>query len=120
MRYLVDTHVLIFTITNDIKSLGSKLYNIMTQPDAEYYVSIVSYWEIAIKESLGKLNIHNNLSNKITNSGFKWLHVTPKHIDMILKLPHHHRDPFDRLLIAQSKVTSMPLLTLDRKIMKYF
>ena len=64
--------------------------------------------------------IYPALYNKITGSGFTWPQITPEHVDGILNLPHYHRDPFDRLLIAQAKVSKMKFLTFDEQIKQYF
>ena len=71
------------------------------------------------KKNLGKLSAPNNLCHIITESGFKWLNIAPLHIDLLETLPAYHNDPFDRLLVAQSKATLMQLLTLDEKVRAY-
>lgn len=118
MRYIVDTCILICILQNDRKKLGN-IYDLIVLQPCELFVSVVSYWEIAIKKNLGKLSAPNNLAHVIEESGFKWLAIDPMHIDLLSALPDYHNDPFDRLLIAQSKATLMQLLTLDEKVKTY-
>lgn len=118
MRYIIDTCVLICILQNDRKKLGN-IYDLIVLQPCELFVSIASYWEIAIKKNLGKLSVPSNLAHIIEESGFKWLAIDPLHIDKLSTLPPHHNDPFDRLLVAQSKVSLMQLLTLDEKVKMY-
>ncbi len=118
MKYLLDTRVLIAGFENDTRRLG-RIVDIFADSDSECYVSLVSYWEIILKGSIGKIKLYQSLCSEITDSGFTWLHITPEHIDGILDLPHYHRDPFDRLLIAQAEVSKMTLLTFDGQIKQY-
>jgi PIN domain nuclease of toxin-antitoxin system len=119
MRYLVDSCVLICVIDNNIPKLG-ELYNLLRNPKAECYVSVASYWEIIIKKNLGKLEIPSSFAEEIMDFGFKWLPLEPAHIDTLELLPDIHKDPFDRILIAQARYSFLKLLTLDKKIQQYF
>lgn len=119
MRYLLDSCVLLCVVQNDIARLG-KLYNLLSNPDAECYVSVASYWEIMIKKNLGKIDIPPSFEKEIIDFGFKWLPIEPAHINALALLPSIHKDPFDRLLVAQANSTFMRLLTLDEKIHQYF
>lgn len=119
MRYIIDTCVLICILQDDRKKLGN-IYDLLIRCPCEIFVSVASYWEIAIKKNLGKLSVPNNLAHVIEESGFKWLTIDPLHIDMLSTLPLYHHDPFDRLLVAQSKISFMQLLTLDEKVKAYF
>jgi len=120
MIYLLDTHIIIWALENNKTKLGSEIYNIITDMSNICYVSVISFWEMTIKTSLGKLEIPENVISDIQNAGFKWINLEPSHIMELQRLPNHHKDPFDRMLIAQSKATSMKLLTIDNEIKNYF
>lgn len=119
MRYLIDTCVLLWALENNKSKLGSCL-DIIANPHNYIAVSVVSYWEIAIKKSLGKLNSPDNLVHIVEESGFVWINLETKHIEQLERLPHLHNDPFDRLLIAQAQADKYQLLTLDQQVLKYF
>jgi PIN domain nuclease of toxin-antitoxin system len=88
-------------------------YKSLFQSDAEIYVSIASIWEMSIKIALGKLRTFDELGGNIDRAGYRILSVEMKHIDVIRNLPHHHRDPFDRMLIAQAMSENLQVLTAD-------
>ncbi len=78
------------------------------------YVSPVSIWELVIKHQLGKLALpSSDLADDIAAQGFSWLNVTPQHAATVLRLPNHHRDPFDRILLAQASCEDMRIATYD-------
>ena len=120
MTWLLDTHVLIWALEDNKQKMGTKIYDIITDINNVCYVSVVSLWEITIKESIGKLEVPDDIVSEIRNLGFKWLNLEPAHIIKLRNLPTYHKDPFNRILISQSKATSMQLLTLDENIKKYF
>jgi PIN domain nuclease of toxin-antitoxin system len=111
-RLLVDTHVLLWWLTND-SSLSPTARNDIADPDNEPLVSIASLWEIAIKRSLGKLSAPDDLPDRISNEGFSWLPISAGHAWEVRRLPMHHRDPFDRLLVAQALIERLPVITAD-------
>lgn len=119
MKYLLDSCVLLWALGGNIKKLG-KFADIIVNTDNIIYVSIASYWEIAIKQSLGKIQFDGELVSFIEQSGFELLSIETRHIDYVKQLPLIHSDPFDRLLIAQSRVDKMELLTADDKVKQYF
>ncbi len=80
---------------------------------------MVSYWEIVIKQSLGKLDIRDDPLTAINDLGFVWMNIEVKHIEQLKTLPLIHHDPFDRLLISQSRSEQIRLLTRDQKILQY-
>jgi PIN domain nuclease of toxin-antitoxin system len=87
---------------------------------SEVFVSAASMWEIAIKSALGRLAVDvAAVRSALAPSGFDELSVTCAHAAHVARLPHHHRDPFDRLLVAQSVLESLPLLTADRQLAPY-
>lgn len=76
-------------------------------------ISAASLWEIAIKSALGKLEAPESLPQRVVENGFELLPITADHAWQVRSLPHHHRDPFDRLLIAQAQVEHLPIASAD-------
>jgi PIN domain nuclease of toxin-antitoxin system len=118
MRYLLDTCMLLWALENDTTKLAG-CAEIILNPRNYIAVSVVSYWEIAIKKSLGKLKSPDNLIQIVEESGFTWINLEPKHVQQLEQLPQLHTDPFDRLLIAQALSDRYNLLTTDKMIYKY-
>jgi PIN domain nuclease of toxin-antitoxin system len=121
MIFLVDTHAIIWFITDD-KKLPKVTKELIENKEHTCYVSIASLWEIAIKFSLGRLLIHEELKNifqTIEESGFEILPITSIHLLKIAELPFHHQDPFDRIIIAQSIVEDINVITKDEQYEKY-
>jgi PIN domain nuclease of toxin-antitoxin system len=85
----------------------------------DVFVSVVSPWEIAIKQSRNRIEIPDDLDRGLESSRFKLLPVLLRHTRAIESMPHHHRDPFDRMLVAQAIVDGMILVTADRKLTHY-
>ena len=113
--------MLIWLLNGD-NILSKKVLEIIKNPKLELFVSIVSFWEVSIKRSLGKFDISystRDLINETKNSGIKLIGVEPDHIFSLEELPLHHRDPFDRLIIAQSKAENMLLISKDEMFDKY-
>ena len=118
--YLIDTHVLIWSLF-DTDNL-SDTAKIIIENDEKIFVSIASLWEIAIKQSIGKLKIDssiNEISKQCDIAKINILNIRPEHLDLIKALPPIHNDPFDRLIIAQAIIEKMSLITADSKISKY-
>lgn len=115
--YLLDTHILIWALDND--SRLPKRYRTIIAESQELYVSIASLWEIAIKVSIGKLDIPETYLRDFEVMGFQTLGIAPVHIDRVRTLPLHHRDPFDRMLIAQSISEAVPIMTVDKRFAAY-
>ena len=118
MRYLIDTHLLIWA-ARGTESLPVKIDDIINDLSHDIYVSIASLWEMAIKKSLRKLNIDDEIFENLESHGYKMLPVEPRHLKILMELPHHHRDPFDRMLIAQSMVEKLTLITSDKTLERY-
>ena len=117
---LIDTHALIWFMFDD--SLLSEAALQMIKNEDKVFVSIVSLWEIAIKQSIGKLEIEvtsSELADKCSEAGIEILPIEPKHLDGIGKLPDIHHDPFDRLILSQAMSENLPLVTKDDKIAQY-
>ncbi|MBK6853744.1 MAG: type II toxin-antitoxin system VapC family toxin [Burkholderiales bacterium] len=118
MRLLLDTHVVLW-VMRDADELGAQARELIAQADV-VYVSAASLWEVAIKSALGKLPIDPvRLQQQLTLAGFESLSVTWSHAAAVHSLPHHHRDPFDRLLIAQAMTEPLHLLTRDAALQAY-
>ena len=119
MRYLLDTHALIWYFENDGK-LPQRVEEIIDDPKNKIYVSSATLWEIAIKVGLGKLDVDfDNLLEQVDNAEFLVVQMKNLYLRELLFLPQIHRDPFDRLLIATAKIENMILITTDEHIQKY-
>ena len=116
--FLLDTHVILWCLTND-KKLPKYIFEKIINPDNKVFVSTVSAWEIVIKKSLGKLECPDDIESVIEENGFDWLSITVKDVLKIQELPDLHKDPFDRLLIAQALCSQLTLITSDEKICQY-
>ena len=115
MTVLLDTHYLIRPLSAD-RRLSGRALDLLSDPQQDVVVSIVSLWEIAIKSSLGKLDLDGGVDGvlaRLPEMGFGMLGIRNEHVAAVAKLPLHHRDPFDRMLIAQAKHEGMHLLTVD-------
>ena len=118
MNLLLDTHVFIWTLDDDPK-LSAAAWSMIETADA-VYVSSASIWEAAIKYQLGKINVApERLLEAVTPSGFLELAVNSRHAAAVAHLPPIHRDPFDRLLIAQAISEPLHFLTADSQLPQY-
>ena len=90
--------------------------DVLTDSENTFFISLASYWEMSIKASTGKLNIPDNMINKVEESGISWLNIELERIDEARKLSPIHNDPFDRLIVAQAKLEGMKILTRDPKM----
>ena len=117
MRVLIDTQALLWWLI-DSEHLGPKAHRIFLSE--EPIISPVVIWEIAIKTNLGKLNADVALiCSSVAEAGFERIGFADSHMIALSKLDLHHRDPFDRMLIAQASVENVPLLTSDAKMDLY-
>jgi PIN domain nuclease of toxin-antitoxin system len=116
MRVLLDTHVLIWLVEGD-KNLNTVARSTIEDENNSLYLSIASLWEITIKLSLGKLNLQLSVDEMVESflipGGIEILQVETSHLSILRYLPLHHRDPFDRLLIAQAQAEGMTLVSAD-------
>jgi PIN domain nuclease of toxin-antitoxin system len=117
-RLLVDTHALLWWL-DDAPALSAPARAAIADPGFEALVSIASLWEIAIKRSLGKLDVPDDLPEQIADAGFAWLPVGADHAWAVRDLPPHHRDPFDRLLATQALAERVPIVTRDERFAAY-
>ena len=122
MRVLVDTHTFIWDLLGDHRS-SRKAKHMLSSDTDELVFSLVSLWEIAIKIKTGKLNTIGSsvayLRDEMNAYGMELLPIRYEHILQLESLPHHHSDPFDRLLIAQAATESLPILTADETFKQY-
>lgn len=118
MRLLLDTHVFLWVVADDPK-LDKAARKLIVDAD-EVFVSSASIWEASIKAGLGKLDVDVNLLvDEIGNGGFSELPVRAVHAALVRDLPDIHRDPFDRLLVAQALSEPLRLVTADGHLSKY-
>ena len=119
MRLLLDTHALIWSM-DDVSRLGTKAHALISDQANEVFVSPASLWEIVIKASLGKLEGDiAKIDAAIDTQGFSRLDITLPHLQALARLPMHHRDPFDRMLIAQAQAEGLTFITDDRDALLY-
>ena len=117
-RLLLDTHVLLWAL-EDSQALNADARRSITDTRNEVFVSAASIWEMAIKRSQGKLRTPDNLADTVQEAGFAALPITLAHAEQAGMLPPHHRDPFDRMLVAQALAEGLVLVTDDAHIPKY-
>ena len=122
MRLLLDTHSFLWFILNDAK-LSADAKTLIEDPKTDVEISPASYWEIAIKISLGKYSLpqpyQQFMELQIEANDVRVLHIEPKHTAQLTIMPYHHKDPFDRLLIAQAIVESIPIVSGDKALDAY-
>lgn len=120
MTYLLDTHTLIWFLENDPRLPPATRTQIETTPTI--FISIVSLWEIAIKANIGKLDLSfpfSTIAPNLISLGIAELPITFKDLEIYLSLPLHHRDPFDRILIAQAMNHALTLISQDAQMDAY-
>ena len=122
MRVLFDTHILIWLVEGD-KNLSAVARSAIEDENNSLYLSIVSLWEITIKLSLGKLDLQLSVDEMVESflipGGIEILQIETSHLSILRDLPLHHRDPFDRLIIAQAKSEQMTLISADGMFDQY-
>lgn len=121
MKILLDTHAFIWW-DSEPERLSADVLALLLQPDTVRVVSVVSLWEIQIKSQLGKLTLNQSLEDiykKQVKNGISFLLVNPSHVLRLGVLPLHHKDPFDRLLIAQAMTEGLTILTRDEMFKLY-
>lgn len=122
MRVLLDTHTFLWFILDDAR-LSAAAKAIIEDPANDVEISPASYWEIAIKIALRKFSLQHPyqqfIESQIAINDFHILHIEPRHTSVLITLPQYHRDPFDRLLIAQAMIENIPLLSGDEVLDQY-
>ncbi len=117
MRLLLDTHVVLWQLEGT-RTVGPLARRAIEQA-TELLFSVVSFAEIGVKAAIGKLAVPDDLRAHVVGSGLRMLGLTAEHGLAVAGLPLHHRDPFDRLLIAQAQIEGLTLLTADARIDDY-
>jgi len=122
VRALLDTHTFLWAALDD-RRLSSRAADLVADIGNEIYLSAVSVWEVAIKHSRGRLSLpeppDSYIPSRIAVFGYRPLPVEVAHALRAGRLPPHHRDPFDRMLVAQAQVEGLPILTSDANIGRY-
>ena len=118
MNLLLDTHVALWWL-DDSPSLSKKGRTLIADTDNLIVLSAVVIWEIRIKQALGKLEIPSNFYTVIKQQGFEMLPISPDHAYAVGDLPMVHRDPFDRMLLAQAKLENLSIVTHDTTFQRY-
>jgi PIN domain nuclease of toxin-antitoxin system len=118
MRVLIDTHVLLWWLTNDAK-LSTRGAQVRRRKETVAFVSAASLWELRIKQGLGKVALPDSFADELRAEHFEILSIHPEHAHAAAKLPQHHRDPFDRMLVAQATLETLTVMTHDQRLAKY-
>lgn len=115
--YLLDTHILLWA-WHQPERIPAWMVPILGS-DSRLRVSMATFWEIAVKVSNDKLTTVSDPFARAIETNVELLEIRPEHIEAVRRLPHHHRDPFDRMLIAQAQVEKLTILTADRNFAAY-
>lgn len=118
MRLLVDTHAALWLLADD-ERLSGRANELLTDPANEVLLSAVVVWEVAIKRSLGKLDAPDGFARQLLDGGAVALPIGIDHAGEVLSLPWHHRDPFDRLLVAQARLEDAIVVSNDEQLRRY-
>lgn len=122
MRYLLDTHTLIWFISGD-NQLSTRCRKLIEDSNNEIYLSIASLWEMAIKHSIGKLNLSQPFNKlfplQLIENDILLLGITLDHLYDVCDLPLHHRDPFDRIMVSQARIEDLQLISADSMLDGY-
>ena len=122
MKFLLDTHAFLWWVTN-ADELSYTVREIITDTDNTILFSVASAWEIVIKFRTGKLSLPEKpeiyIPSRIAANQFQGLPIEINHVLQVANLPDYHKDPFDRILIAQSQIEKVPILTKDNLIIQY-
>ena len=118
MRFLVDTHALLWAL-GEPGTLSREARDALADPSNLIVVSSASLWECAIKASIGKLDLPEDFFDSIPEAGYEVMPIGISHLNVYRTLPMHHRDPFDRMLVAQARAEALTLISRDPDIAKY-
>jgi PIN domain nuclease of toxin-antitoxin system len=116
--YLFDTNVLIW-LSADLKRIPRSVLDVLEDPESALWTSTVSFWELAIKQTLGKIDTSIRFDHMEKRHGIRELTISSKYAAELRSLPMLHGDPFDRMLVAQAMVEGMVLVTGDRRLAGY-
>lgn len=118
MRFLVDTHALLWAL-GEPSTLSRQARDALADPSNLIVVSSASLWECAIKASIGKLDLPEDFFHSVPVAGYEVMPIRIFHLNVYRTLPMHHRDPFDRMLVAQARAEALILISRDPDIAKY-
>lgn len=118
MRYLLDTHIILWWLEQPEK-LSKKTRDVIQDRKNRIFLSSVSFWEMAIKQNIGRLKLPNNILEVLTAEGFDTIPLSPDEALSVAGLPQIHKDPFDRMLIMQAKLNDLVMITHDKTIAQY-
>ena len=122
MRLLLDTHTFLWFIEGSL-NLSDVARNLIEDQASQRFLSVASLWEMSIKVSIGKLELGMTfvelVKREVYGNAIELLEIQPEHLDELAKLPFHHKDPFDRLMIAQSLAEGIPIVTKDAAFGSY-
>lgn len=122
MRLLLDTHTFLWFIGGSSK-LSVAARTLIEDPANERFLSVASLWEMSIKASLGRLKLAlpftDLVQGEVLGNAMELLAIRPTHLDVLAKLPFHHKDPFDRLIVAQAMAEAMPIVSKDKAFENY-
>jgi PIN domain nuclease of toxin-antitoxin system len=122
MKLLLDTHTFLWFIEGD-PNLSDTARSLIEDEGNQRFLSSASLWEMSIKVSISKLALQMSFTDLVTQqvygNAIEVLEIRPEHLDVLAKMPFHHKDPFDRLLIAQSIVESIAVISKDSEFGKY-
>jgi PIN domain nuclease of toxin-antitoxin system len=115
---LLDTHIVLWWLNDDARLPGFARERLRAG-DAACFVSAATLWEIGIKRTLGKLDAPQALAPAIAEEGFHGLAISLAHAECAARLPPHHRDPFDRMLVAQAQIEGLTIMTVKKRLRPY-
>lgn len=122
MKLIIDTHVLIWSYF-DPQKLTQRAQTYLTDPNNSFCISAASHWEIAIKIGTKKLSLRESFADfvqhAVFDNGIAISGIEPRHSEKLASLPHHHRDPFDRMLVSQALVEQLPIISIDQILDAY-
>jgi PIN domain nuclease of toxin-antitoxin system len=118
VKLLLDTHILLWWL-EDSQSLTVPCRNLIAAQENVVFISAATIWEIRIKQSIGKLALPENFAEIIDAEPFERLSITNRHAHEVFHLPMHHKDPFDRMLIAQARLDDLTLVSHDKVFERY-
>lgn len=117
-HFLLDTHVFIWLMQAD-KRINPNLRTLIQDPTNNIFISVATVWEIVIKKGLRKIKVPKDIEGGIKYAGLSIMPIELSHVLYVEDLPVYHKDPFDRILIAQAKVENLTFITHDKQIWKY-
>ena len=122
MNLLLDTHTILWALADDEEKLSRRAKEAILSPGNQKFVSLASAWELAVKISISKLSFEGGVDNfmqQVDSSHFLMLPIDRTHIARVESLPFHHRDPFDRLLVASALCEGLAIVTADENMPAY-